>query len=74
MSQHQGKSARSAQELDPLRKFDTPTVCNALELVMPERRPYHYTSEMFVCARPELPPAIGYARTATIRAHQPNSR
>ena len=61
-------------ELDPLRRLDTPTVCNALELVMPERRPYGYTSELFVCARPELPSAIGYARTAVIRSRQPNSR
>jgi regulator of RNase E activity RraA len=74
MTEHQSKLARRAHDLDPLRKLDTPTICNALELVMPERRPYHYTSEMFVCARPELPPVIGCARTATIRAHQPNTR
>lgn len=74
MTEHQGKPALSAHELDLLRKLDTPTVCNALEQVMPERRPYHYTSELFVCARPELPPVVGYARTATIRARQPGSR
>jgi regulator of RNase E activity RraA len=61
-------------DLDPLRRLDTPTICNALELLMPERRPFGYTSELFVCARPELPPVIGYARTAVIRSRQPNNR
>jgi regulator of RNase E activity RraA len=62
------------EDVERLRRFDTPTICNALERVVPERRPYGYTSESFVCARPELPPAIGYARTATIRSRQPGSR
>jgi regulator of RNase E activity RraA len=61
-------------ELDPLCHLDTPTVCNALEMVTPERRSLGYTSELFVCARPELPPVIGFARTATIRSRQPGGR
>jgi regulator of RNase E activity RraA len=62
------------EDLDRLCRFDTPTICNALERVVPERRPYGYTSESFVCARSELPPVIGYARTATIRSRQPGGR
>ena len=54
-----------------LRKFDTPTICNALEIVAPERRGYGYTTRPLVCARPELPPIVGYARTAKIAAMRP---
>ena len=74
MNKDESKSTPTASELDALRRLDTPTICNALEQVVPERRPYGYTSELFVCARPELPPVVGYARTATIRARQPGSR
>ena len=63
-----------AQDLHKaLVALDTPTVCNAIELVAPERRPMGYTVEALVCARPELPPMVGFARTATIRATQPST-
>ncbi|MEQ8860112.1 MAG: RraA family protein [Pseudomonadales bacterium] len=52
--------------------LDTPTVCNALERVAPARRGYGYTVSPLVCARPELPPMVGYARTAGIRAAHPS--
>ena len=55
-----------------LQCFDTPTVCNALELLVPQRRGYGFTTSQLVCTRPELPPMIGYARTATIRAAHPS--
>ncbi len=55
-----------------LQQLDTPTVCNALELVVPERRGFGYTTQPLVCTRPELPPMIGVARTATIRAAHPS--
>lgn len=58
-------------ELDALRALDTPTVCNALEVVAPERRAYGFTTTPLVCARPHLPPIVGYARTARIRAMAP---
>jgi regulator of RNase E activity RraA len=60
--------------LDHLRAFDTPTVCNALEVVAPERRATGFTSRPFVCAFPELRPMVGFARTATIRAREPSAR
>lgn len=59
--------------LEHLRGFDTPTICNALEIVMPERRGYGYTVRPFVCALPDLRPICGFARTATIRARLPSS-
>lgn len=55
-------------ELAALRALDTPTVCNALEVVAPDRRGGGYTVEPFFCPRPQLEPIVGYARTGTIRA------
>lgn len=55
-----------------LGKLDTPTICNALEVVAPERRGYGYTVEPLVCTRPGLPPMVGYARTAALRAAHPS--
>jgi regulator of RNase E activity RraA len=55
-----------------LRSIDTPTVCNALELLVPERRGHGFTTKPLVCTRPELGPIVGVARTATIRAAHPS--
>jgi regulator of RNase E activity RraA len=60
-----------ATVLDALRKLDTPTVCNALELIVPSRRGFGYTTEPLICSYPDLPPMVGYARTATIRSMHP---
>lgn len=57
--------------LDALRRFDTPTVCNALEIVAPHRRAVGFTRRALVCVRPELPPMVGYAATVTYRAAVP---
>ena len=55
-------------ELDALAAFDTPTICNALEIVAPERRSVGFTTETMVCPFPERKPMVGYARTGMIRA------
>ena len=55
-----------------LGRFDTPTVCNALEIVAPERRAMGFTTRPLVPADPALPPMVGFARTATIRAVVPS--
>ncbi|MEL6985856.1 MAG: RraA family protein, partial [Actinomycetota bacterium] len=36
-------------QLDALRALDTPTVCNALEVVAPNRRGHGYTVQPFFC-------------------------
>lgn len=59
-------------ELAALRALDTPTICNALEIVAPERRGYGYTVDPLVCPFPHLPPIVGYARTATMRSMRPS--
>jgi len=61
-------------QLDALRALDTPTVCNALEVVAPQRRGHGYTVRPFFCPRPELGSMVGYARTGTMRAMQPSER
>ncbi len=55
-----------------LVSLDTPTICNALEVVAPERRGYGYSVSPLVCTRPNLPPLLGFARTASIRAAHPS--
>ena len=58
-----------------LLALDTPTVCNALEVVDPSRRDRGFNVRPFVCVRPALPPILGYARTVRIRAaHKPERR
>lgn len=59
------------QDLAALRALDTPTVCNALEILIPERRGWGYTVAPLICSYPDLPPMVGYARTATIRSMNP---
>lgn len=59
-------------QLDALRVLDTPTVCNALEVVSPQRRGSAFTVQPFFCPRPELGSMVGYARTATMRSMQPS--
>lgn len=57
--------------LEILRKYDTPTVCNVIELF--ESRPV-YAGFMNASIRalfPRLPPIVGYATTATYRSAYP---
>ncbi len=64
----------SSDIFDKLRAFDTPTICNALEVVIPERRGEGFITDIFAVACPDLEPIIGYARTATYRSTQPSTR
>ena len=64
-------AALTDADLAALRALDTPTVSNALEIVAPERRTTGFTTKPFVCVDPALPPMVGYARTATVRAMDP---
>jgi regulator of RNase E activity RraA len=56
------------EQLDFLRSIDTPTVCNLIEMVAPERRGHGYTVKHLHCPFPELPPMVGFAKTVTFRA------
>ena len=62
----------TADLLEKLKAVDTPTICNALEIVAPERRLTGFTTKPLVCPFPDLPPIVGFARTATIRSSHAN--
>jgi len=55
-------------QMDFLRSIDTPTVCNLVEIVAPERRGSGYTVKHLHCPFPDLPPMVGYAKTVTFKA------
>jgi regulator of RNase E activity RraA len=61
-------------DLEALRAFDTPTICNALELVVPARRAIGFTRRPLFAAFPELKPVVAFARTALIRSREPHPR
>src|SRR5438046_9568665 len=55
-------------QMDFLRSIDTPTVCNLIEIVAPERRGSGYTVKHLHCPFPDLPPMVGFAKTVSIKA------
>ena len=57
-----------------LKSIDTPTVCNALELIDNNRRNFGYTDEPLFCLRPEMKPVAGIAKTATCRSLRASDR
>jgi regulator of RNase E activity RraA len=59
--------AHSKMLLEQLARFDTPSVCNGLEVLDPAFTLYSYTKGFLICSHPDRPPRIGYARTAAIR-------
>ena len=59
------------EDLEALRRWDTPTICNGLEVLVPERRAIGFTVEPMFAADPKLPPIVGLARVGTIRAKEP---
>jgi regulator of RNase E activity RraA len=63
-----GNAMVSESQFAFLRSIDTPTVCNLIEIVAPERRGAGYTVQHLHCPFPDLPPMVGFAKTVTIRA------
>jgi regulator of RNase E activity RraA len=58
--------------LDGLARFDTATLCNALEILRPSCRDKGYTRRPLIAARPGLAPVVGIARVGSIRAEAPS--
>ncbi len=56
---------------EQLAKFDTPTICNALEVALGTRFITGFTRQRLIAAFPKLPPIVGYARTVTVRCSVP---
>ena len=61
-------SAITDADLARLADWDTPTICNGLEVLDEAWRLTGYITRAFTCLRPDLKPMCGYARTAAIRA------
>lgn len=61
----------SERVLDTLRRYDTPTVCNVIELFDAIPRTAGYLDGRIQACYPQLPPMVGYAVTATFRAGAP---
>src|SRR5882724_11600703 len=65
--------AISPADLDLLKKYDTPTVCNVVELFDRCSRTAFYMDKRIQACYPKLPPMVGYAATATFRSAFPPS-
>jgi len=61
-------------DLEALRAYDTPTICNALEVVAPNRRALGFNRRPLVAPFPAMKPVVAFARTATIRCREPHPR
>jgi 4-hydroxy-4-methyl-2-oxoglutarate aldolase len=58
-------------DLELLRRYDTPTVCNVVELFDVRPRTAGYMNARIQACYPKLPPMVGYASTATFRSAAP---
>src|SRR3954454_18289954 len=56
------------EQTDFLKSMDTPTGCNVIEMVAPERRGHGYTVKHLFCPFPDPPPTVGFAKTVTPKA------
>jgi 4-hydroxy-4-methyl-2-oxoglutarate aldolase len=61
----------SNEMLSKLAKFDTPTICNVIELFGVQPRCVGYMDSRIRAEFPELPPMVGLASTATFRSAAP---
>ncbi|WP_437203090.1 RraA family protein [Planctomicrobium sp. SH664] len=61
----------SASTLHDLAKYDTPTVCNVIELFDVRPRNLGYMNDSIKACFPNLPPMVGFALTSTFRSLAP---
>ena len=61
----------SKKQLDELRLFDSPTICNAVELWNLRPRNAGYMNQSIKASAPAFPPMVGYALTTTFRSMSP---
>ena len=57
-----------ASDLELLRRYDTPTICNVVELFDVRPRTAGYMDGRILACFPKMPPMVGYASTATFRS------
>lgn len=63
--------AVSLEIFERLRKYDTPTICNIIELFDIRPRSQGFMNARIQACFPQLPPAVGVAATATFRSASP---
>src|SRR5262245_47598078 len=63
--------AVTKETLAKLAKFDTPSICNFIELFDVRPRNRGYMDHRIKCNFPELPPIVGFACTASFRSDAP---
>ena len=63
----------SEKHLSLLRQYDTPTICNVIELFGVRPRNTGYMDGRIRACFPEMPPIVGYASTATFRGAFPRT-
>lgn len=63
--------ALSSHVLELLRKYDTPTICNVIELFDIRPRTAGYMDSRIQACFPNFPPMVGFASTATFRSAGP---
>ncbi|MCA9047255.1 MAG: RraA family protein [Planctomycetaceae bacterium] len=61
----------SPQTIEALRRFDTPTVCNVIELFDVRPKNVGYMNSRIRSCFPDLPPMVGFASTAAFRSLAP---
>ena len=59
--------------LKKLAQYDTPTICNVIEVFDVRPRSSGYMNQHIQAAFPELPSMVGFAATATFRSKQPST-
>src|SRR5436190_16361558 len=64
-------NAISSADLELLKKYDTPTICNVVELFDHCPRTSFYMDARIRACFPKMPPMVGYASTATFRSAVP---
>jgi len=63
--------AITGETLDKLARFDTPTICNVIELFAVRPQDAGYMDNSIRARFPQMPPMVGYATTATYRTTPP---
>jgi regulator of RNase E activity RraA len=64
----------SLSTLKKLSQYDTPTICNVIELFEIRPNTDGYMDGRIQAAFPEMPPMVGFAATATFRSASPPSK
>ena len=63
---------KSLAIMQQLKQYDSPTICNAIEIIKGSRQSSGFTYAPVFCTEPQLPPMVGFAKTAKIRGKTPS--